>query len=207
MSFDSIATFVPSCPKGKCHFIGTEVEGACPGTISECFAFGEACRLRKKYWSLSNEEIASHVGLVVARGCSKKPPPPDNPEAYLRKISVNLEGQIVRGDIDTRAIHEAAFEEGDLAEYAKSMRENYSVEPTQAIEAREMVALFASTLSAELRKGHCVSTREFFHLSISCGLKPSDFVARYPEIKINEVKYHQSKIREAREALAPILNL
>ena len=182
------------------------MEGCCPPKFGHpCFAFGEACRLRKRQFSLENREIGDHVRLVVARGCDKDPPPPDDPEAYVRKISVNLVGALVKNDQKARVLEEAARNEGALAEYAQEMQEGSGMSLEESIQARDDVAFFARQLPDEVGEGRFLSTRVFYLLCIGCGYKPADFMNKFPEMRAAEVKHHHEKIRQIREYCAEIL--
>ncbi len=204
MISESISEEIPVCKPGECFFLETLMDGACPTSAKlPCFAFAEACRLRKKYWSLSNEEIGDHVRMVVARGCSKKPPAPDSPEAYLRQISVNLESDLVRNDVKLQKIAELTREDGAYTEFVKDVNSrNPDIDP---IAARDEVAFFASNLPSEIREGFCTSTRAIFYLMVGCGYAPRDLKEAFPDITVTEVKYHQAKIREVTAWLGPVL--
>ncbi len=181
------------------------MDGACPTSAGfPCFAFAEACRLRKKYWSAKNDEIGDIVRLMIARGCSKEPPPPDNPEAYLRTISVNLEGKLVAEDKRRKAIYEASREEGPLAEYARRVREeDRSIE--NPVEARDEIAFILSRLPDEAVFPFLLSTQRFFLLAMGAGLKPAELKKAFPDITVNEIKHHQKAIRETVRGLASVL--
>ena len=156
------------------------MDGACPTSGGfPCFAFAEACRLRKKYWSARNDEIGDIVRLCVARGCSKEPPPPDNPEAYLRTISVNLEGKLVAEDKKRKAVFEASQEEGPLAEYARRVREDCAA-IEDPISERDDVTFLMSRLPAEARFPFLLSTQKFFLLTLGAGYKPADLEEGFP---------------------------
>ncbi|MEM7560980.1 MAG: hypothetical protein AAF394_17790 [Planctomycetota bacterium] len=163
--------------------------------------------MRKKYFSLENREIGDHVRLAVARGCDKDPPPPDNPEAYVRTISVNLERKLVENDQKARVLEEAARNEGELAEYAQVMEERSGLNLEESLQARDDVAFFARQLPEEANEGHFLSTRKFYLLCIGCGYKPADFMEKFPEMRAPEVKAHHAKLRETREYCAEILGL
>ena len=201
-SSDSISEIIKPC--GECLFLNTIMDGSCPISSGlPCFFFSEACRLRKKYWSAGNDEILAHMDLVVTKGINKSPPRPDNPEAYLRTISVNLEKKIVEEDVKRKAVFEASHDEGPLADYAAAVKERGF--EGDSVELRDTVAFFLSKLPEEKRSGHVKSTRDFLVLYALHGNKPSELVKKYPDLTVTEIKHHQRVVRETREELKDML--
>ena len=197
MISDSISDEIPPCESEKCYFMGTMMEGACPTSAGlSCLAFAEACRLRKKFWSAEGQEIGDIVRMMVARGCDKKPPPPDNPEAYLRTISKNLCAKYIEQDIKLQKLEAAKHNEGELANYAHQVQENGIV--SNPIEAFDEVNFILNQLPSEPRYPYLMSTRDFVVLTAVKGHRPAEIRRLFPEITISEVKHHQKSFRDIR---------
>lgn len=203
-SSEPISDVFKPCAAGACVYCDTIMDGACPTSAGfPCFNFAEACRLRKKYWSASNEEIVGHIDLVTVRGIGKSPPPPENPEAYLRTISRNLEKELVKEDQKRKAVYEASQDEGPLGEFAAALKE--SGVGGSPMEARDSAAFLLSQLPAEPECPNTMSTRDFMVEYILWGMKPGELLKKYPQLTMEEIKDHQKVIRETRRELQGIL--
>ena len=178
-------------------------EGVCPVKKGHpCFIYGEACRIRTRYPSIEHDAIVGHQEELIERGQKKVPKRPDNPESYLRRMAVNLEGDLIKGKEKQKAIHDAVNDEGPLAEYARQVKER-GVE-TDAIEARDLLNFFLSKLPAEVVYPFSMATREFFILMLE-GYKREELLRKFPRLDLREIRHHQAVIRQTREAIAHLL--
>lgn len=203
-SSNLISDLIKPCKEDACIFANSIMEGACP--VSEgfpCFVFAEACRLRSKHVDFENEEIVDIIHTTVTRGLRKDLRRPDNPQAYLRTISVNLARKLIKKKIRDRSVFDRSILPEEYEAFGNQLE--LSGIGGDAVANCEFALAFLELVPSEARFPQVLSTRDFVILYAMEGHKPKDLIRLFPEITLKEIKHHQHVFRQTAAEVRELL--